>query len=75
MCTKEFGDKIYFLQNDVYGNFSCRVYTYAIIVHTRADQLLPKVWMEQFDTLPFMHEGAWIKKLFFLQNDSLTIFP
>ena len=25
---------------------------YAIIVHTRADQLLPQLLMEQFDTLP-----------------------
>ena len=55
MYMKEFGDKMYFLQKVIFGkldNFSCRVYAYAMIVHTRADQLLPKVWMEQFDTLP-----------------------
>ena len=27
-------------------------YAYAIIVHTRADQLLPQLLMEQFDTFP-----------------------
>ena len=43
-------------------------YTYAIIVHTRADQLLPQLLMEQFDTLPIqcrhiehMHEGVWLR--------------
>ena len=29
-------------------------YAYAFIVHTRADQLLPQLLMEQFDTFP-MH--------------------
>ena len=45
-----------------------RVYAYAIICHTRADQLLPQLLMEQFDTLPIqcrhiehMHEGVWFK--------------
>ena len=28
------------------------VYAYAIIVHTRADQFLPQLLLEQFDTLP-----------------------
>ena len=28
------------------------VYAYANIVHTQADQLLPQLLMEQFDTLP-----------------------
>ena len=28
------------------------IYAYAFIVHTRADQLLPQLLMEQFDTLP-----------------------
>ena len=44
-------------------------YAYAIIGHTRADQLLPQLCMEQFDTLPIqcrhiehMHEGAWFRK-------------
>ena len=46
-----------------------RVYAYAIIGHTRADQLLPQLLMEQFDTLPIqcrhiehMHEGVWFRK-------------
>ena len=45
---------------------------YAIIGHTRADQLLPQLLMEQFDTLPIqcrhiehMHEGVWFKKYIF----------
>ena len=47
-------------------------YAYAIIVHTRADQLLPQLLMEQFDTLPVqcrhikhMHEGVWFRNFFF----------
>ena len=51
---------------------------YAIIVQTRADQLLPKLLMEQFDTVPIqcrhiehMHEGlVFRKKMIFLPNDS-----
>ena len=41
-------------------------YAYAIIVHTQADQLLPQLLMEQFDTFPiqcrhtdYMHEGVY----------------
>ena len=30
-------------------------YAYAIVVHTRADQLLPQLLMEQFDTLPIQY--------------------
>ena len=52
-------------------------YAYAIIGHTRADQLLPQLWMEHFDTLLFnedtiehMHEGVWFIKNNFWQNDS-----
>ena len=44
-------------------------YAYAIIVHTPADQLLPQLWIEQFDTFPIqyrhiehMHEGVWFRK-------------
>ena len=44
-------------------------YAYAIISHTRADQLLPQLLMEQFDTFPIqcrhiehMHEGVWFRK-------------
>ena len=40
-------------------------YAYAIIVHTRADQLLPQLLMKQFDTfliqcrhIGHMHEGV-----------------
>ena len=42
-----------------------------------ADQLLPQLLMEQFDTLPIqcrhiehMHEGVWFRKNDFWQNDS-----
>ena len=44
-------------------------YAYAIIVHTRDDQLLPQLLMEQFDTMPIkcrhiehMHEGVCFRK-------------
>ena len=44
-------------------------YAYAIIGHTHADQLLPQLLMEQFDTLPIqcrhiehMHEGVLFRK-------------
>ena len=44
-------------------------YASAIIVHTRADQLLPQLLMEQFDTfliqcrhIEHMHEGVWFRK-------------
>ena len=32
--------------------FCIGFYAYAIIVHTRADQRLPQLAMEQFDTFP-----------------------
>ena len=42
------------------------------MVPSWADQLLPQLLMEQFDTLPFqyrhiehMHEGVWIRKNIF----------
>ena len=45
-------------------------YVYAFIVHTRADQLLPQLLMEQFDTctiqcrhIEHMHEGVWFRKI------------
>ena len=45
------------------------VYAYAMIVHTRADQLLPQLLMEQFDTFPIqcrhiehMYRGVWFRK-------------
>ena len=47
------------------------------MVPSWADQLLPQILMEQFDTLPFqyrpiehMHEGVWFRKNNFWQNDS-----
>ena len=57
--------------------FNIGFYAYAIIGHTRADQLLPQLLMEQFDTLPIqcrhiehMHEEVRFKNIFFGQNDS-----
>ena len=53
--------------------FCIGFYAYAIIGHTRADQLLPQILMEQFDTLPIhcqhnehMHEEVWFRKKQFL---------
>ena len=50
---------------------------YAIICHTRADQLLPQLLMEQFDTffiqrrhIEHMHEGVCFRKNNFCRNDS-----
>ena len=57
--------------------FSIVLYAYAIIGHTQANQLLPQLLMEQFDTFPIqcrhiehMHEGVWFRKNIFWQNDS-----
>ena len=43
-----------------------------LTVHTLADQLLPQLLIEQFETLPsqcryleYMHEGAWVKNISF----------
>ena len=33
--------------------FNIVLYAYAIIGHTRANQLLPQLLMEQFDTFPY----------------------
>ena len=51
------------------NGFYIGFYAYAIIVHTRADQLLPQLLMEQFDTLPIqcrhiehMQNGVWFRK-------------
>ena len=50
---------------------------YALMVPSWADQLLPQLLMEQFDTLPIkyrhiehMHEGVWFRKNNFWQNGS-----
>ena len=47
--------------------FNIVLYAYAIIGHTRADQLLPQLLMEQFDTFPIqcrhiehMHSDSFI---------------
>ena len=49
--------------------FNIGFHAYAIIGHTWANQLLPQVLMEQFDTFPIqcrhiehMHEGVWCGK-------------
>ena len=49
--------------------FNIGFYAYAIIGKTWADQLLPQLLMEQFDTFPIhcrhiehMHEGVWTRK-------------
>ena len=49
--------------------FNTGFYAYAIIGYTPADQLLPQLLMEQFDTLPIqcrhiehMHEGVYFRK-------------
>ena len=43
-----------------------------MIVYTQADQLLPQILMQQFDTLPsqcrhieHIHREVWFKKFFF----------
>ena len=35
--------------------FYIGVYAYAIIVHTQANQLLPQLLIEQFDTFPIQY--------------------
>ena len=52
--------------------FYIGVYAYAIIVHTRADELLSQLLIGHFDTLPIqrrhiehMHEGVWFGKNIF----------
>ena len=55
------------------NGFLYRVFSDAMIVHTRANQLLPKLLMEQFVILPskcrhieHMPEGVWFQKKMFL---------
>ena len=57
--------------------FNIGFYAYAIIGHIRADQLLPQLLMDQFDTLPIhcrhiehMYDGVLFRKNNFSQNDS-----
>ena len=54
--------------------FDIVFYAYAIIGHTRADQLLPQLLMEEFDTFPMqnrqiehMHEGVWFRNYFWIK--------
>ena len=49
-----------------------RAFVYALMVPSWADQLLPQLFMEQFDSLPIqcrhiehMHEGVWFRNYFF----------
>ena len=53
--------------------FPYMAFVYALIVPSWADQLLPQLLMEQFDTLPIqcrhiehMHEGVLVQKKYFL---------
>ena len=64
--------------------FYIGVYAYAIIVHKRANQLLPQLLMEQFDVytmnrhIEHIHEGVWFKKRNFDKTKAMrtqTIFP
>ena len=55
-----------------YTIFPLYGFLYAWIVPSWADELLPQLLMEHFDTLPIqyrhiehMHEGVWLKKIFF----------
>ena len=72
---------VWFRKNNFWQNDSCelrqffpnKAFVYAKIVPTWADQLLPQLLMEQFDTLPIqwrhiehMHEGVWFWKNIFL---------
>ena len=82
ICMKEFGsEKKYFLtkwqQWELRQFFPNEVFVYATMVPLWADQFLPQLLMEQFDTLPIqcrhiehMYEGVWFRKNNFWQNDS-----
>ena len=56
-------------------------YAYAIIGHTQVDQLLPQLFMEQFDTIPIqcrhiehMHEGVWFRRIVISLCSSKWVF-
>ena len=69
---------VWFRKNNFCQNYSCdnldnfflnKAIVYALTVPSWADQLLPQLLMEQFDTLPIqyrhiehMHEGVWFRK-------------
>ena len=49
--------------------FPSKAFVYALMVPSWADQLLPQLLMEQYDTFPIqcrhighMHEGVWFRK-------------
>ena len=74
ICMKEFGsEKIFFdKMTAVRQFFPNRVFVYALMVPSWADQLLPQLLMGQFVTLPIqcrhiehMHEGVWFRKNIF----------
>ena len=61
--------KSYFPFFVVLNGLLYRLYAYAIIVHTLADQLLPQLLIEQLDTFPIqckhiehIHEGVLFGK-------------
>ena len=73
--------KSYYWQNDSYENLDnlwfLMAFVYAKTVPWWADQLLPQLLMEQFDTLykqcrhiEHMHEELWFTKSYYWQNDS-----
>ena len=88
ICMKEFGlQKILLTKwqlwelRQFFRIVSQRGYPCSIIVHTRADQLLPQILIEHFDTLPtqcrqikHMHEGVWYPKKYYWQNGSYENF-
>ena len=70
---KEFGsEKIIFDKMTAvrtWAIFPNMAFVYALMVPSWADQLLPQLLMEKFDTLPIqcrhiehMHEGVWFRK-------------
>ena len=70
---KEFGsEKIIYDKMTAVRIFSYMAFVYAWIVPLWSDQLLPQLWMEQFDSLllqcrhiEHMHEGVWTGKNIF----------
>ena len=68
ICMKEFGLEIFF--DKMTASLIGLLYMHRM-VPSWADQLLPQLLMEQFDTLPIqyrhiehMHEGGWLKFFF-----------
>ena len=71
ICMKESGWKKNRQLWELWQFFTYMAFVYAWIVPLWADQLLPQLLMEQFDTLPIqcrhiehMHEGVWLKNIF-----------